>query len=256
MKKLIFALVLLLALPISVSADVDLSGMSFDELVALRDQLNLAIWNSAEWQEVTVPPGLWEIGKDIPAGHWVISAYPGSSSMIKYGVKVEDNDVKYSTSGYQDHTLYHPDSFSYDPGDQSSVDIELESGHFLSIIVGSVVFSPYTGKPDLGFSGYSLKTPLSNTASPTPMPSSEPQTAKDVVLGVLREHADQLLVPNGRANRYVNLREEPNSKSKKVCSVSEGTLIPIRTAFYTDKWHQSFYQGQICYVYADYVDLE
>ena len=56
MKKFLFSFIVLVLLITSAAADpVDLSGMSFDELVALRDQLNLAIWNSQEWQEVTVP---------------------------------------------------------------------------------------------------------------------------------------------------------------------------------------------------------
>lgn len=243
MRKLVFALVLLLALPIGVVADVDLSGMSFDELVALRDQLNLAIWNSAEWQEVTVPQGLWEVGKDIPAGHWTISPAPECSTAVYYGNSLKKNGMEVSWSSDNIYAVYldAPGSGGYSPGfsiEQS--DIILEFGSFIEISSGSAVFSPYYAKPDFGYSGS----------------SSRSKTPQDVVMDVLREHADQLLVPNGRANRYVNLREEPNSKSKKVCSVPQGTLIPIRTAFYTDKWHQSFYQGQICYVYADYVDLE
>lgn len=73
MKKLVSFFLTALLLFSAASADpVDLSGLSFDELVALRDQINLAIWNSQEWQEVTVPAGIWQVGKDIPAGHWSI----------------------------------------------------------------------------------------------------------------------------------------------------------------------------------------
>ena len=49
MKKLItfcMTLALVLALAPAAFADVDLSGMTFDELVALRDQIDLAIWSS------------------------------------------------------------------------------------------------------------------------------------------------------------------------------------------------------------------
>ncbi len=243
MKKLIFVLVLLLALPIGVIADVDLSGMTFDELVALRDQLNLAIWNSAEWQEITVPQGIWEVGKDIPAGHWTIHPVPNSSTAVYYGNSLKKNGMEVSWSSDNIYAVYldAPGSGGYSP-EFSTVesDIILQPGSYVEISSGSAVFSPYYSKPDLSFSGN----------------SSRSKTPQDVVMDVLRSHADQLLVPNGRANRYVNLREEPNSKSKKVCSVSEGALIPIRTAYYTEKWHQSFYHGQICYVYADYVDLE
>ena len=73
MKKLVsFFLAALLICSAAAADPVDLSGMSYDELVALRDQINLAIWNSQEWQEVTVPEGIWIVGEDIPAGHWSI----------------------------------------------------------------------------------------------------------------------------------------------------------------------------------------
>lgn len=52
MKKfvsLVVAFCLLFAVT-SASAEVDLSGMTYAELVALKDQIDLAIWNSNEWQ--------------------------------------------------------------------------------------------------------------------------------------------------------------------------------------------------------------
>ena len=73
MKRLFILILAALILAGSAAADsIDLSSMSYDELVALREQLNLAIWNCQEWQEVTVPEGTYIIGKDIPAGHWSI----------------------------------------------------------------------------------------------------------------------------------------------------------------------------------------
>ena len=75
MKRFFCLLFVLVFLPLVSLADLpDLSGLSFDELVLLRDQLNLAIWNSKEWQEVKVPIGVWKIGDDIPVGKWTISA--------------------------------------------------------------------------------------------------------------------------------------------------------------------------------------
>ena len=69
MKKVITILItlaLILSLSVSALADFDLSGLSFEELVALKDQINLAIWNSEKWQEVEVPHGVWLVGEDIP----------------------------------------------------------------------------------------------------------------------------------------------------------------------------------------------
>ena len=74
MKRFFCLLFVLVLLPVVSFADLpDLSGLSYDELVQLRDKINLAIWNSEEWQEVTVPIGVWVVGEDIPVGHWSIS---------------------------------------------------------------------------------------------------------------------------------------------------------------------------------------
>lgn len=74
MKKLLTViLILALLVPFSAFADLPpLDGLTYDELVELKDQINLAIWNSDNWQEVTVPAGIWKIGEDIPEGHWSI----------------------------------------------------------------------------------------------------------------------------------------------------------------------------------------
>ena len=75
---------------------IDLDTITYDEAVALKDQLNLAIWNSAEWQEVTVPQGIYEVGVDIPAGHWTIVAAKGARSLIKWVTKLNETKTVYS----------------------------------------------------------------------------------------------------------------------------------------------------------------
>ena len=173
MRKILFALILALMLPIGVSADVDLSGMSFDELVALRDQLNLAIWNSAEWQEVTVPQGVWEIGVDIPAGHWTLKCAGGYSSTITYGNTLDESgsEIPYSCRNRIRHYVHNPSSSYFDPAsDLAQVDIEMAAGNYIIIESASVIFSPYSGKPDLGFGG----SPVSYSTKPTPSPTEVP----------------------------------------------------------------------------------
>ena len=51
-------ILMMLSISTVVFADIDLSGMNYDELVALKDQINRAIWNSDDWQEVEVPQGV------------------------------------------------------------------------------------------------------------------------------------------------------------------------------------------------------
>ena len=130
---------------------VDLSVMSFDELVQLRDQLNLAIWNSQEWQEVTVPAGVWIVGQDIPAGHWTVRPLPGDYVNVTYFDRLD----KYGKSvglGWRGWggTLTARGEGDITFGEPTQVDLEMEEGMFFKCN-HSVIFTPYAGKPDLGF---------------------------------------------------------------------------------------------------------
>lgn len=159
MKK-IALLVFALILSASALAEIDLSGMTYDELVALKDQINLAIWNSEEWQEVTVPQGRWIVGEDIPAGKWTVKCATMSVdsaalsfAIVTYGERLDDdNDI--SSSGRYDtfvvHNAYHD---FYEKGKVTHVTIDLYDGDIVDIDTGyaPVVFMPYSGKPILGF---------------------------------------------------------------------------------------------------------
>lgn len=153
MKKILIAFLLLLALPCIALADVDLTGMTFDELVALKDQINLAMWQSAEWQEVTVPQGVWQVGVDIPAGHWTIKAYDGANTVIKYGSRLDSTG---RDLGFGDADIYEsvksPLRSTFSKGDDlEQIDIDAEDGYYFVISNGDAIFTPYTGKPSLGF---------------------------------------------------------------------------------------------------------
>ena len=153
MKKalsFVICAVLILSIAIVGYADFDLRGMSYDELVALKDQINLAIWNSAEWQEVEVPQGVWEVGADIPAGKWEIKALPGGNSYIIYGDEVRNGGTDVAPKAYQE--VVDPENKYYRDGkDVTSWVIDLESGNYVKIDFGNAVFMPYNGKPELGF---------------------------------------------------------------------------------------------------------
>lgn len=132
-----------------------LEGLSYDQLVSYRDALNLAIWNSQEWQEVTVPHGLYKIGEDIPAGHWTFAiADIGGVPYLQYGNKLEGNKKEVSFMGdiYYAEQLRGPDSSYYDPKhDLLTLDLLLEEGCWLEVSNSPVKVTPYAGKPDLGF---------------------------------------------------------------------------------------------------------
>lgn len=138
----------------SAAADpVDLSGLSFEQLVALREQLNLAIWNSLEWQEVTVPEGLWVVGKDIPAGHWSIRPAHSKDYLYISCCSAMDEITWTPIPGSQlrQQDLQSPD-YKSPFGDvcPESTDMILGEGWYFKC-TGDVIFSPFTGKPDLGF---------------------------------------------------------------------------------------------------------
>lgn len=154
MKRIVTLFLILCALSIPVFAEVDLSGMTFDELVALSDQINLAMWNSQEWQEVTVPQGVWKVGEDIPEGHWTIKPVDGVYAYVAYGNTLESNqkEVSYKSKDYYRESIYSETCSIYDAGeDLLQMDIDAKSGSYICIENGDVVFMPYTGKPKLGF---------------------------------------------------------------------------------------------------------
>lgn len=152
--KRILSIALCLFLVLSMSAisfaDFDFSGMSLEELVALKDQINLAIWNSEDWQEVEVPQGIWEVGADIPAGKWDIKPLSGYVVSVEIGNSLTE-------SGHIDDYVFSKfiiseERNSYDPASSvSSYTFNLLEGQFVSISDGVAVFAPYSGKPSLGF---------------------------------------------------------------------------------------------------------
>ena len=153
MKKLIMLLVLLIALPIVAQADVDLTGMSFDELVALKEKIDYVLWQTEDWQEVAVPQGVWKVGEDIPAGHWTIKAYDDAYTSIKYGPRLDSTG---RDMGYSDYEIYEnvksPKRSTFTKGDDlEQIDIEAKDGYYFVIDGGYAIFTPYTGKPSLGF---------------------------------------------------------------------------------------------------------
>lgn len=154
MKKIISFVLCLILCCTSAFAEIDLAGMSFDELVKLKDQINLAIWNSQEWQEVTVPQGVWLVGEDIPEGHWTISC-KSKYARITTGTVLDDTKQDIDTWN-SDFCVYesitNPNYKYYDPGsDKTQIDLDLKSGVYVVIDQGDVVFSPYAGRPSLGF---------------------------------------------------------------------------------------------------------
>ena len=159
MKKLISLLLILALLPICAFSEIDLSSLSFEDLAALRDQCLLEMFSRDEWQEVTVPQGLYEIGVHIPAGTWTIrcsdkgwdSLMMGEAD-LRWGVGKPDGNGYWSYKTEKgDVDVYCPNNTHY--RDQvTEVTITLEEGWFLYIepAYNSVVFTPPVG-PSFSF---------------------------------------------------------------------------------------------------------
>lgn len=79
MRKLIAIFICtMLVICAAQAEELDLESMPLSELLELQSKVNQAIFNSPEWKEVEIPMGVWDIGKDIPAGRWEIAAGPNA----------------------------------------------------------------------------------------------------------------------------------------------------------------------------------
>lgn len=139
MKRIVALCICIVIFFISTSAlaDIDLSSMSFDELIALQQQVNKAIWASDEWQEVEVPAGLYRVGVDIPAGNWKVSM-KRTWARIKLGSEINEtgNEVSYSTKDYYSVQINE---------DVPSQVIHFTEGMYVEIYNASLIFSSATG---------------------------------------------------------------------------------------------------------------
>ena len=139
------------------STSFDFSDLSFAELVSLKDQINLAIWNSEEWQEVIVPQGVWIVGEDIPAGTWTIKcAEGGFRCEISWGENLGENGESIKASGRYSIFNYitNPEHKSYEPGnDMTEYTCTVQDGDYIVVHMdeSQALFTPYAGKPSLGF---------------------------------------------------------------------------------------------------------
>ena len=155
--KHIVALFLILVFFVSgaFAESINLDGLTYSELVALKDRINLAIWESDEWQEVTVPQGVWKVGEDIPAGHWTVKcASDCRFTWIQWGEYLEPNGEEIAYEGLYVglHSVYNPDHKYFEIGDGATeYSFEVCDGQYIVIEEAPAIFMPYAGKPSLGF---------------------------------------------------------------------------------------------------------
>lgn len=155
MKRFVSLLFVLLIIPSIVLSDLpDISSLSFDELVQLRHQVDLSIWDCNEWRQVKVPIGVYIIGIDIPAGHWTLKPPAGDSVTIEYFKNADETGKRPASSldNYDAEVIADENSSYASFIHMREVDFELKDGFYLSIVNGPyVIFEPYISKPAFSF---------------------------------------------------------------------------------------------------------
>ena len=144
MKRFLAALLaLLLLIPASGMAAVDLSSLSWQELQALDQQLAKEMASRPEWKEVIVPPGVYEIGVDIPEGYWDISRAPGSYfTYVEYTSKLDASKTT-SASGFRINC-------NVISQENPTWSIMLTTSNWIIIEDYPALFTPHV-RPNLGF---------------------------------------------------------------------------------------------------------
>lgn len=143
MKKMICALMIALLLPSVCMAEIDLTGMSYDELIELSKQIGLAIMSHDGFDSVVVPRGLWKVGEDIPEGMWVLSSADGGIVNIVYGTVVDSSENSMNQ--------FESENVGQSLKDDETWTVKAVDGNYFCITYGDVRFSSNTGSTGLGF---------------------------------------------------------------------------------------------------------
>lgn len=154
MKKVITIIMITLAmLCMTAHAEsIDLSGLSFQELAALRDRAQMEMMQRDAWQEVTVPQGVYQVGVQIPAGTWTVRCATGNYTEIDWGDTLKDNGqgVEYGNR-YDWAVVYNPSGSYYSAGDQTEYTFSVRDGEYIIIKDGMATFMPGGVTPSFTF---------------------------------------------------------------------------------------------------------
>lgn len=132
MKKLLLIIFAVLMIIPAAAETIDLSSMTYEELVDLNTQLNTALWTHQDFEEVTVPAGVYKIGEHIPAGQWQIYPMQGSFCGIFYGTEINaaGTEVEF-LDVISSAVIYSETSSVYDDGDPTYWIITLSDGYYI-----------------------------------------------------------------------------------------------------------------------------
>lgn len=139
-----------LALPVAAEG-IDLSALSWDELIALKAQINQELTTRDQWQEVEVPQGLWVVGEDIPEGMWTVKSGSKYTLLLTWGYALEEGKQSINWLQVPSEVASIHSQQRAENGELTEYTFEAKNGMYIEIEYTSAIFTPYTGKPDLGF---------------------------------------------------------------------------------------------------------
>ena len=149
MKKLLAVLLVLCLLPWVYAEDIDLSGLSFEELRALQNRIAEEIVTRPEWMEVAVPVGVYKIGVDIPAGDWCLRAGRVEKDHVNVSCSWTIDDTKTRLGSLLFYESIYIDGVA-DGIKRDSLNVTLLEGSYFEVERGWVIFTPPV-RIDLGF---------------------------------------------------------------------------------------------------------
>ena len=150
MKRLIVLIIALVLFTLPALAEIDLSALSFDELRQLQTEISKELTTRPEWKSVPVPPGLYKVGLDIPAGEWSITCGESMYYYVKIECGTELNETRTNIKMpflFMEMICQPGTSEGKNP---ESITAVLSDGQYIHIDYGQAVFSP-PERVDLGF---------------------------------------------------------------------------------------------------------
>lgn len=156
MRKAVIGILLLVVVICSSTyaaptVDVDLTSLSFDELLAFRDQIMDEIIARDEWDNVLIPAGAYEIGVDIPKGTWTITAEPYSDPYVNIGNGINDTLTDFADGCIEWAHLTGVYNSHYDSSDRESVTWNFSEGQYF-ISDGPTIWTKAV-RPAFSFNG-------------------------------------------------------------------------------------------------------
>ena len=152
MKKIICIIICLL-IPVCVVAEsVDLSSLSFDDLRVLQTRISKELITRPEWKSVPVPPGMYLVGRDIPAGEWTITCGDSMFNYVSVECGYETNEtgtrIKAGKGRQFGELICQPGTS--EGKNPESITVVFSEGQYIRIEYGQAVFS-IPERVDLGF---------------------------------------------------------------------------------------------------------